>query len=1078
MPKWIHERAEHILAKHPDMPKSEAFGIATSQAHAVGKSPKSYGTAEGRREAKAKYKTPKDDEHRANPGHLESVKMAAFLDELEKIASTDALSEFLKLADVSIGQWWEQVGGPHLAKGGSHKEFQKMMNRDGIPNNVQAKFKEVAKAKYPEGYATRPTAQSTSSPLDNIYHSALDTVNPLGSMLGHPAAKHIGALATAGLVGRAALAPVEADPEEAPSMLKARLGAYLSAAPAPFVGHYTGTRMGAVFNRPNLGANVGALVGLAGGIYGAENNYAKAKVDADEMGSANSVRAQRAVMRGAGLSSSALARGPIINRMLLPTIVSALRSHTVDPRATALGAISGTGEGMLMRQRNLLAAKTLRERDPAYRPYEGEEKAAANRWTAGIYDAEGDKELEEDPEYAAAGKAFDEAHAKAPFGTGRLPLAGNFLGGIGGAYGGQALGRYAGDKAAIYAANALGAKNRMQQLMSRIFGRSLGGTLGTIGGGLSGWHAGGYLADRLVPGQQGRIEARKSIDAASKRMEELEDAADLGLKPIVKQALAERLIRLGATDIPGTPRLVMRHRDPKELAGLQQYVTDAWERKAAPLKQKVTNFSQKVPTDFGKNIVRGIGHTAIDNPDAALAAAVPFPFVSAAYLAGKKGLEHMIDRVAPLQKAAFLSSGKYLLDQVGKPKIKPLGAEPPDKRLRIKEGMFPTDTPPSVIDTSIKKHMKDSAGIGGTNKQLPGVPNSSGSAHSIAGAKLASIKVAVSPQWINARVGEAMTKGVAPERAKKFLDNTARKFVFAPDTSQVAEKYLSANNAARQQGMGELAGSIGNELRTAATAGPRPRNIPSVPPSSSGIFVHQTNTPLSIPPLASMPHVPVHSPAAFATTQASPVLHSVAPPSAVAKAPSGINPYLVGGAAALGGAALLGGGAYLAHRAMKARQAASKAQEKAAGAKYAFSDSGFGPTGGVFRPQYESYQGRKPIPAVTVMDPHLKQGGNCTKKLAFEQSGFGEARSFGPYAGNGGNHASYQGRKPIPSVITEDPHLTRKIAAIPTTPKGILHASMLRGQPKVTAPPGPSVAQISKPIGYGRNLPGANKNGI
>lgn len=37
MPKWIHDRADHILSKNPDMPKSMAFGIATKQSKAMKK---------------------------------------------------------------------------------------------------------------------------------------------------------------------------------------------------------------------------------------------------------------------------------------------------------------------------------------------------------------------------------------------------------------------------------------------------------------------------------------------------------------------------------------------------------------------------------------------------------------------------------------------------------------------------------------------------------------------------------------------------------------------------------------------------------------------------------------------------------------------------------------------------------------------------------------------------------------------------------------------------------------------------------------------------------------------------------
>lgn len=65
MPKWLHDRARHILAKNNNMPESEAFAIATQQSHALGKSLKSYGTVRGREEAKEKYKTPEDDQKTA-----------------------------------------------------------------------------------------------------------------------------------------------------------------------------------------------------------------------------------------------------------------------------------------------------------------------------------------------------------------------------------------------------------------------------------------------------------------------------------------------------------------------------------------------------------------------------------------------------------------------------------------------------------------------------------------------------------------------------------------------------------------------------------------------------------------------------------------------------------------------------------------------------------------------------------------------------------------------------------------------------------------------------------------------------
>lgn len=81
MPKWIHDRVERLKERNPSMPESMAWGVATQQAHALGKSPKSYGTTEGRAVAKAKYTTPKDDQKTAA-----KVELDAFFAELEKVS--------------------------------------------------------------------------------------------------------------------------------------------------------------------------------------------------------------------------------------------------------------------------------------------------------------------------------------------------------------------------------------------------------------------------------------------------------------------------------------------------------------------------------------------------------------------------------------------------------------------------------------------------------------------------------------------------------------------------------------------------------------------------------------------------------------------------------------------------------------------------------------------------------------------------------------------------------------------------------------------------------------------------------
>lgn len=77
MPAWIHDRAEHLLAKNPNMDKSTAFAIATQQGHKLNKTPKGFGTVEGKKKAKKKYSEPKKSYIKgANPGDLRSPKMS------------------------------------------------------------------------------------------------------------------------------------------------------------------------------------------------------------------------------------------------------------------------------------------------------------------------------------------------------------------------------------------------------------------------------------------------------------------------------------------------------------------------------------------------------------------------------------------------------------------------------------------------------------------------------------------------------------------------------------------------------------------------------------------------------------------------------------------------------------------------------------------------------------------------------------------------------------------------------------------------------------------------------------------
>lgn len=80
--KWIHDRANRIMEKNPEIDKGVAYATATQQAHKVGKSPKKFRTKQGMREAKAKFSLPKKE--------YQKTAQAAFFDELEKVAGLNS----------------------------------------------------------------------------------------------------------------------------------------------------------------------------------------------------------------------------------------------------------------------------------------------------------------------------------------------------------------------------------------------------------------------------------------------------------------------------------------------------------------------------------------------------------------------------------------------------------------------------------------------------------------------------------------------------------------------------------------------------------------------------------------------------------------------------------------------------------------------------------------------------------------------------------------------------------------------------------------------------------------------------
>lgn len=123
MPEWIHDRAKRIMRSTvPEYGKEKgkqvAFAIATQEAHATHKSPKTwhgkpFGTAEGRRDARAKFPHPSKMKKTA----VDSI-MVSVDGYLAKVAegepTEDQVSEFLNRnpnpSDDAFHQWAEGHG--------------------------------------------------------------------------------------------------------------------------------------------------------------------------------------------------------------------------------------------------------------------------------------------------------------------------------------------------------------------------------------------------------------------------------------------------------------------------------------------------------------------------------------------------------------------------------------------------------------------------------------------------------------------------------------------------------------------------------------------------------------------------------------------------------------------------------------------------------------------------------------------------------------------------------------------------------------------------------------------------------
>lgn len=118
-----------------------------------------------------------------------------------------------------------------------------------------------------------------------------------------------------------------------------------------------------------------------------------------------------------------------------------------------------------------------------------------------------------------------------------------------------------------------------------------------------------------------------------------------------KLALIERLVRLGATDIPKTPRLLMKHRNPEELHALQNSVAQLkYKTVDKPILAATEPLVNRFPTGRPRAIARKGAELLAEDPFIQiLGHAIPVPGSTLVLMGGRKMLEKAIDRTFPLK---------------------------------------------------------------------------------------------------------------------------------------------------------------------------------------------------------------------------------------------------------------------------------------------------------------------------------------------------------------------------------------------------------------------------------------------
>lgn len=248
---------------------------------------------------------------------------------------------------VNVGQWWEQVGGPHLAKGGDHKTFKKMMMDAGIPQNFQAKFERLAQEKYPPGHNTRRAPPASSSGWSRASgHAGL----PMSDLANAGVA--IGAVGLPLAYG--SLAEQKEDPHTRVPEWRGRAGNYLKSAPygAAF-GHLLGGLAGIGRNGQLIGAGLGGLAGLGAGELVHRSNETGAREQG--LGAARTGKDKRLLADASKTEANLI--GVAARNAILPAALNYLMMPQGSaPFSVAMG-LGSVGQGMAQKRRNAAAVE-------------------------------------------------------------------------------------------------------------------------------------------------------------------------------------------------------------------------------------------------------------------------------------------------------------------------------------------------------------------------------------------------------------------------------------------------------------------------------------------------------------------------------------------------------------------------------------------------------------------------------------------------------------------------------------------------------------------------------------------------